>query len=65
MKNMSASLVVLLVLSAIPIGADSSSQQEPPGAPTAGFEELTPERVADEVSGAMDRTADPCRDFYR
>jgi predicted metalloendopeptidase len=62
---MSTALVVFLVLSANPIGADAGTEQESPGAPTTGAAEVTPERVAQEVRSAMDGTADPCQDFYR
>ena len=35
------------------------------GAALAVASDLTPEQINDSVLGAMDRTADPCQDFYR
>ncbi|MEO8504667.1 MAG: M13 family metallopeptidase [Acidobacteriota bacterium] len=35
------------------------------GAALAAASDLTPEQINDSVLGAMDRTADPCQDFYR
>ena len=65
MRDTSAVLLALVVLSAIPVAADGKAAEEPPGVETARAAELTPERVAEEVRAAMDTAADPCSDFYR
>ena len=61
-------LVPLVIL--VPLAACALSQQPPASTPTApspvrGAGRLTPKEIADSVLGTMDRTADPCQDFYR
>ncbi len=66
----SLSLFVCLVCFALLAGPGFA---EAPAAPesasaagaTSGNNRLTPQQIAKDVLGAMDRSADPCQDFYR
>ncbi|MEO8276880.1 MAG: M13 family metallopeptidase [Thermoanaerobaculia bacterium] len=67
-------ILVPLLLAALPqmagaSGGSTSTGGAPPAAPAAPAPaaniRLTPQAIETSVLGAMDRTADPCQDFYR
>jgi len=64
MSRLTLAVVSMTVLVAAAAAAEQPTAGQPAPAPAQG-PTLTAEQIAADVLAAMDRSADPCRDFYR